>query len=88
MAQQSDFFCFLIRNQYSGGNIYWHGFSEKKAAQEFAAPFADLDVKSSLHCGIVDLSEIQARECRGPKGCVFDERQIKQLKEVGDEAPH
>lgn len=85
---QSEFSCFLVRNQYPGGNIYWHGFSEKKFAQDLMRTFNVLDVKSTLYFGVVELSEAQSRDCRRINGSVFDERQIKQMKEVDDESAH
>lgn len=78
--------CFLVRNQYPNGHVYWHGFAEKKAAEEFAKPFRELEVQDDIYYGAVTMNDMQARECHNPKGCALDQTQLsKFLREVDHE---
>lgn len=71
--------CFLVHNQYPSGHSYWHGFAEKKNAEEFAKPFADLDVNSGLYFGVATMNDTQAKECHNHKGCVLDQTQLSKI---------
>lgn len=74
---------FLARAQYANGNIYWHGFADRKAAEDCHRRASDLDVDSTVYFGVAKLNPNQVKQACQPKGCVVDATQLsKFLKEV------
>jgi len=74
--------CFMVRNQYPNGNIYWHGFVSRRMAEEFSEPFRDLNTDSAIFFGVAQMDAVQVQQCSHPKGCVFNPEQILKFEEV------
>jgi hypothetical protein len=74
--------CFLVRNEYSGGHAYWHGFSSKKSAQEFAATFQTLTTQTTIHFGVATMTEKNLDEVDRVNGCVLDDDQVSNLRRI------